>query len=237
MILTEKKMSELFPRDDRFLHFVARKNGLFFFCDEDVLTARHYAIIAVNRLYQSKFEFDDEIHLMGVVEQNFRWSIFAMIKHNEALKRSVDIKPESYFGVDGNEDMATYVQLAQSDDSKKMNCDVEYLKTIAQMFLNEDELRLFEMRMDGFTYREMGDKLGGISNERIRTMHNKILRKIKKTYEREKIRGEQRINTPHSKVDVKEIPRRVRNKPSSADETRARDYSEVLSYLDFVQEV
>ena len=42
MILTTNKMLEFFPADNRFIHFVARKNHMFFRNDDDVESALCY---------------------------------------------------------------------------------------------------------------------------------------------------------------------------------------------------
>ena len=141
MILTERKMREFFPDDNRFLHFVARKNGLFFFSDEDVETARYYAIMGVNRLLQNKFEFEDEIHMLGVIELNFKRGIFAMIQRKKALKRSLDIRVESEFIMDGKEDLRGYIENAQDNLDADVKEEMKHILEISRDALTESKER------------------------------------------------------------------------------------------------
>ena len=63
MILKPNRLIDFFPDDNRFLHFVAKKNGLFFLNDDDVESARFFALQSVMRLVNSEYEFEDEKHL------------------------------------------------------------------------------------------------------------------------------------------------------------------------------
>ena len=233
MILTEKKMREFFPDDNRFLHFVAKKNGLFFFSDEDVETARYYSIMGVNRLLQSKFEFEDEIHLLGVVELNFKRGIFAMIQRKKAKKRSLDIRVESDFIISGKEDLRSHIENAQDSIEDDIRDEMQYIHEMSKDVLTESEKEVLKLRLEGRPYAYIGDALG-ISAEQCRNKYQRLVKKIKKEYEREKARDKERVNPSRGNTDGEKIRKRVRTEPAEADETDARDYIEVLSYLNLV---
>ena len=95
MILTKTRMVEFFPSDNRFIHYVARKNGLFFINNDDVESARFFAIEAVMRLVTKEVEVEDEKHLQSVVQMNVLRGIYRMIEWNSAKKNSQDIRSES----------------------------------------------------------------------------------------------------------------------------------------------
>lgn len=236
MILTERKMREFFPPDNRFLHFVAKKNGLFFFSDEDVETARYYAIMGVNRLLQKKFEFEDEIHMLGVIELNFKRGIYAMIQRKKALKRSLDIRVESEFIMDGKEDLRGYIENAQDSEEEDKRNEMDYINHLSKDVLNETEQHILRLRLEGRPYREIAAHVG-ISAEIARTKYQRLVKKLKKEYEREENGSARRTNPPVSEINVGEIQEGVRDRPVASHKADARDYIEVLSYLDFVQEV
>lgn len=236
MILTERKMREFFPDDNRFLHFVARKNGLFFFSDEDVETARYYAIMGVNRLLQNKFEFEDEIHMLGVIELNFKRGIFAMIQRKKALKRSLDIRVESEFIMDGKEDLRGYIENAQDNLDADVKEEMKHILEISRDALTESEREILVLRLEGRPYREISETLG-VSPEVCRNKYFRLVKKLKKAYEREKDGSSRRVDAPVSEINVGEVQEGVRDRPIASHKADARDYIEVLSYLDFVQEV
>ena len=236
MILTERKMREFFPDDNRFLHFVARKNGLFFLLGRrrrDCEVLRNHG---GQQTTTNKFEFEDEIHMLGVIELNFKRGIFAMIQRKKALKRSLDIRVESEFIMDGKEDLRGYIENAQDNLDADVKEEMKHILEISRDALTESEREILVLRLEGRPYREISETLG-VSPEVCRNKYFRLVKKLKEAYEREKDGSSCRVDAPVSEVNVGEVQEGVRDRPIASHKADARDYIEVLSYLDFVQEV
>lgn len=226
MILTEKKMKAFFPDDNRFLYFVAKKNGLFFLSDDDVETARYFAIKNVMRMFSSKFEFEDETHMNALMERNFKHAIFSMMSHNEAKKRSMDIRTESEFAIEGKDTTPVLERKGGFEDPYK---DETFNHLMHKIYTTQPKevIIIFDMYLQGYTNVEVARVLD-ISPEAVRQRREKVIKKIRKSYE---------VDKKHCDRDVQEIQPRVRNRPARTYTAKQSDYTEAMSYLGFEEEI
>lgn len=223
MILTKKRMVEFFPSDNRFLHYVARKNGLFFINDDDVESARFFAIEAVMRLVSKEVEFEDEKHLQSVVQMNVLRAIYRMIEWNSAKKNSQDIRPESDFIGSEDEGMSTYIELAESDD-KPYDNTMAIIEEYAQEVLDDIGYAVYKMTLSDVARKEISKTLG-ISSEAVRQRQNSNIKKLKLKYDKDE-------NDQESfRENRRKIRERIRRKPIAKNKATERSSAEANAFL------
>tara|TARA_R110002124_G_C8935194_1_gene512296 strand:+ start:775 stop:1494 length:720 start_codon:yes stop_codon:yes gene_type:complete len=225
MILTTNKMLEFFPADNRFIHFVARKNHMFFRNDDDVESARFFAIEAVMRLVSSEYEFEDEKHLYSVVQKNVLRAIYRMIEWNQAKKNSQDIRPESDFIMsdEDSDTLRSYVQNAPAADTTYDNT-MEYIEDAAQQVLDDVGLSIFHLTMGDVARKEISRRLG-ITPEAVRQRQNSNVKKLKKYYDTHE----------NDAKDLRETREQVRGAirytPPTKNKATERSYTEANAFL------
>jgi len=216
-------MVEFFPSDNRFLHYVARKNGLFFINDDDVESARFFAIEAVMRLVSKEVEFEDEKHLQSVVQMNVLRAIYRMIEWNSAKKNSQDIRSESEFIGSDDDGFSTYLELAESDD-KPYDNTMAIIEEYAKEVLDEMGYAIFKMTLSDVARKEMSKTLG-ISSEAIRQRQQSNIKKLKLKYDRDE-------NDKESfRENRRKIRERIRRKPIAENKATERASAAANAFL------
>ena len=216
-------MVEFFPSDNRFIHYVARKNGLFFVKDDDVETARFFSIDGVMRLVNKEVEFEDEAHLQNVVQMNVLRGIYRMIEWNSAKKNSQDIRPESDFIGSDDEGFSTYIELAESDDEPYDNT-MAVIEEWAQEVLDDIGYAVYKMTLSDVARKEMSRTLG-ISPEAIRQRQKSNIKKLKLKYDKDE-------NDKESfRENRRQIRNRIRRKPIAKNKATECSSAEANAFL------
>ena len=216
-------MVEFFPSDNRFIHYVARKNGLFFVNDDDVETARFFSIEGVMRLVNKEVEFEDEAHLQNVVQMNVLRGIYRMIEWNSAKKNSQDIRPESDFIGSDDDGFSTYIERAESDD-KQYDNTMAIIEEYAQEVLDDIGYAVYKMTLSDVARKEMSRTLG-ISPEAIRQRQKSNIKKLKLKYDTDE-------NDKESfRENRREIRNRIRRKPIAKNKATECASSEANAFL------
>lgn len=216
-------MTEFFPSDNRFMHYVARKNGLFFKNDDDVESARFFCIDAVMRLVNKEYEFEDEIHLQSVVQMNVLRGIYRMIEWNNAKKNSQDIRPESDFLGNEDEGYSTYIELAEADD-KPYDNTMDLIEQYAQEVLDDVGYAVYEMTLGDVARKEISRRLG-ISTEAVRQRQNSNVKKLKLKYDTHE------NDKKHFRETRAKIRARIRRQPIAENKATEHSYSEADAFL------
>ena len=224
MILKPSKLTDFFPSDNRFMHFVARKNGMFFRNNDDVESARFFALESVMRLVNSEYEFEDELHLYSVVEMNVLRGIYRMIEWNSAKKNSQDIRPESDFiGSEDEDGLRTYVQLAKAD-TKEYDNTMDLIERYAQEVLDDVGYAVYEMTLTDMSRKDIAEAIG-ISTEAVRQRQTSNIKKLKQKYDRHE------NDKTNLQQDSEPIRKRVRGKSFTIHTATERACSEADSFL------
>lgn len=216
-------MVEFFPSDNRFIHYVARKNGLFFINNDDVESARFFAIEAVMRLVTKEVEVEDEKHLQSVVQMNVLRGIYRMIEWNSAKKNSQDIRSESEFIGSDDDGFSTYIELAESDD-KPYDNTMAIIEEYAQEVLDDIGYAVYQMTLSDVARKEMSRTLG-ISPEAIRQRQKSNIKKLKLKYDTDE-------NDKESfRENRRKIRNRIRRKPIAKNKATERASAEANAFL------
>ena len=224
MILKANKLRDFFQVDNRFIHFVAKKNGLFFKNQDDVESARFFALEAVMRLVNSEYEFDDELHLYSVVEMNVLRGIYRMIEWNSAKKNSQDIRPESDFiGSEDEDGLRTHIQTAEAD-FKPYDNTMDLIEEYAQEVLDDVGYVVYEMTLNDSSRKDIAEALG-ISVEAVRQRQTTNVVKLKQKYD----------TNENDKKDIQQVDRpirkRVRVKSVTLHKAEERACAEANAFL------
>lgn len=94
MRITEKHLKEFFPRNMRFLHYVAKRYGYSFYNDLASEKATFNAQKAILKMYNEGKEFESNEHLYGIVMSSFRYAILQSYTKTPN-ERELNIRPES----------------------------------------------------------------------------------------------------------------------------------------------
>ena len=216
-------MVEFFPSDNRYLHYVARKNGLFFINDDDVESARFFAIEAVMRLVSKEVEYEDEKHLQSVVQMNVLRAIYRMIEWNSAKKNSQDIRSESEFIGSDDDGFSTYIELAESDD-KPYDNTMAIIEEYAQEVLDDIGYAVYKMTLSDVARKDMAETLGK-SPEAIRQRQKSNIKKLKLKYDRDE-------NDKESfRENRRKIRERIRRKPLAKNKATECASAEANAFL------
>jgi len=220
--LTTSKIIPFFPDDNRFIHFVARKHGLFFQNDDDIESARFHALHNAMRMVNSGKEYESEAHLNSLMEVNARHAIHSMLDRKRAKKRSLEIRTEAEFFVEGNDESYSILERSSEDDYYDERAEiVEEFMHIIRDNENAEGVMMFEMHMVGYTDIEIAKKLG-ITPQAVSSRRQRTKTKLKNYYE---------VNTWTYSTNVRKIRKRVRNKSVASNKAKSDSHGEALSYL------
>lgn len=155
---------------------------MFFRNDDDVESARFFALESVMRLVNSEYEFEDDLHLYSVVEMNVLRGIYRMIEWNSAKKNSQDIRPESDFiGSEDEDGLRTYIQLAKAD-TKEYDNTIDLIEEYAQEVLDDIGYAVYEMTLSDSSRKDIAEAIG-ISTEAVRQRQSSNIKKLKEKYD------------------------------------------------------
>lgn len=96
MKLTEKKIAEFFPSDNRFIYYCAKHYKYTFWNEETVDDARYYAVLNVMRYIKNNGdEFKDEPMMVSVIMSCVRYGILSAFADRDNRKKRIDLRYES----------------------------------------------------------------------------------------------------------------------------------------------
>jgi len=98
MELTEKKMGEFFPLNNRFIHYCAKHYKYTFHNDDTVNDARYYSVVNV-MAYLKKHgnNFKDEPEMVSMVMSCIRYGILSAFSKKDFRKKQIDLRPFADF--------------------------------------------------------------------------------------------------------------------------------------------
>ena len=236
MKITEKDLRNWFPRDMRFLHFCAKYYGYSFHNDEVVERANHLAVLNVMRLVNRDQEFEDEAHMTGMVMSSFRYAILnAYTNSLSANEKNLEVRNESEltYGV-GDEEYSKY-QASAVADTKEIDNLVDFVTEYAETNLPYLQRRaLVECVIGESTMKELATDTD-TSVRKVHLAKQKAIRRVKKLIgalnENEKKYGKEETNGKYISPSRSKLQIAIQLEPIRRDETRERDYSKAMSFV------
>lgn len=226
MKLTEKDIIPFFPDDNRFIYFVARKHGFFFKNDDDVETVRFLALQNTTRMVSKEQEYESEAHLNSLIEYSVKNSILTMLTMGRALKRSMDVRVESEFFIEGNEESHPSPLERSTEDVYSIERR-ELIREIIDVVVTHEtpkSRRIFELFIEGFNDKEIAVKVG-MSQQGVQQRRKNTFKRLKNYYE---------TDTWNHRANGKKVRRRVRPKPFTTNKAEPSSHSAALSYLGLI---
>jgi len=236
MKITEKDLRNWFPRDMRFLHFCAKYYGYSFYNDEVVERANHLAVLNVMRLVNRDQEFEDEKHMTGIVMSSFRYAILnAYTNSLSANEKNLEVRNDSEltYGV-GDEEYSKY-QASAVADTKEIDNLVDFVTEYAETNLPYLQRRaLVECVIGESTMKELATDTD-TSVRKVHLAKQKAIRRVKKLIgalnENEKKYGKEETNGKYISPSRSKLQIAIQLEPIRRDETRERDYSKAMSFV------
>lgn len=236
MKITEKDLRNWFPRDMRFLHFCAKYYGYSFHNDEVVERANHLAVLNVMRLVNREQEFEDEAHMTGMVMSSFRYAILnAYTNSLSANEKNLEVRNDSEltYGV-GDEEYSKY-QASAVADTKEIDNLVDFVTEYAETNLPYLQRRaLVECVIGESTMKELATDTD-TSVRKVHLAKQKAIRRVKKLIgalnENEKKYGKEETNGKYISPSRSKLQIAIQLEPIRRDETRERDYSKAMSFV------
>ena len=236
MKITEKDLRNWFPRDMRFLHFCAKYYGYSFHNDEVVERANHLAVLNVMRLVNRDEEFEDEAHMTGMVMSSFRYAILNSYTNSlSANEKNLEVRNDSEltYGV-GDEEYSKY-QASAVADTKEIDNLVDFVTEYAETNLPYLQRRaLIECVIGESTMKELATDTE-TSVRKVHLAKQKAIRRVKKLIgalnENEKKYGKEETNGKYISQSRSKLQIAIQLEPIRRDETRERDYSKAMSFV------
>lgn len=98
MKLTEKKLAEFFPINNRFIHYCAKHYNYTFHNDDVVDDARYFSQLNVlNYIRKNGDEFKDEPEMVSIVMSCIRYGILSAYSDRDNRKKKIDSRPFADF--------------------------------------------------------------------------------------------------------------------------------------------
>ena len=239
MKLTESKLKEFFPRNNRFIHYCAKHYGYTFFNDEAVNDARYFsAVNIINYTKKNGDVFDDESHLVATVMSCIRYGILTAVKPYRKKMRVETMLEADLIYTSGKDQDGTY-------NKYEANCvsyDQEYggydtlLETLRERIESPVE-RIFleECMLLGDSVRDVSERhdvephVLNLAKYRVRTKFKKIIKE-----ENERVKTSREIgNSYESQVQSvsQSLSDEDRYQRLRKEQDTERSYSETMSFL------
>jgi DNA-directed RNA polymerase specialized sigma24 family protein len=179
MKLTEDIIRDVFPRNKRFLHYVAKINGYAFKNQEAVDRAHYYAAENITKLYQKDIDFESNEHMYGYIIKSFSYGIMRSFKQGKKAEFNDAMSVESDLIYGEDDSYNVFLNNAVSNDIEYDNSDQVLLREIESV-CSDNEKKIIRLKLDGFNTTEIAKELDfsvSYVNERIKG----IKKKYKKT--------------------------------------------------------
>lgn len=236
MKITDKDLKAWFPADRRFLHFCAKYYGYSFYNDETVERANHLAVLNVMRLVNRDEEFENEQHMTGIIMSSFRYAILNSYSSGmSANQRNLEMYNESQLTYgEGSDEYNKYLSSAVSSD-KELNNLADFVTEYAETNLPYLQRRaLVECVMGESTMKELATDTD-TSVRKVHLAKQKAIRRVKKLIgaldENEKKYGKEEVNGEYISPSRSKLQIEIQLEPVRKDETRERNHSKAMSFV------
>lgn len=226
MKLNQKKLSELFHKSNRLIHFVRERKNYFVRNDEEIEWVKHKALVTVINAMNREKEFESEDHINFYVMQVIDHSFQAYFQFKSALKRQGDERLESELIYNDDDGYNAYTANAITDDGVDIKDDFAYVMSVANDIIDDIGLDIIKLKMQCLNEREIADKLN-ISQQRVNSKYKSVIKQIKKY-----VQGDNKKYRPTPSREIMPSVRAEDRAKSEAENKKARDnYIKVLSII------
>ena len=236
MKITERDLRNWFPADRRFLHFCAKYYGYSFHNDEVVERASHLAVLNVMRLVNRDEEFENEAHMTGIVMSSFRYAILNSYTNSlSANEKNLEVRNESEVTYGDGDDEYSKYQANAIADTKEIDNLIDVVRDYAETNLPYLQRRaLMECVIGESSMKELATDTD-TSVRKVHLAKQKAIRRIKKFIgvlnENEEKYGKKEADGKYISPSRSKLQIAIQLEPIREDETRERDYSKAMSFV------
>ena len=231
MELTEKKLAEFFPYNNRFIYYCAKHYKYTFHSDDIVNDARYYSVLNVLRYTKKNGNvFKDEPEMVSVIMSCIRYGILSAFSARENRQKQIESRPFSDFEFESKgKGSFNLIDAHLGVDPKEENHYKVLLDILVEHRLSDLQKRVLKECIIGEkTAKEFAIE-HEVSEGAVANAKFAIKYRFKKLIEKE---DEQSSNY---KEPLPQVERRVRidngNKPESEYEEKEYRYLKAMSFL------
>jgi len=205
MKITEKHLIEFFPRDMRFLYYVANRYNYKF---QNDLVAERCNAVAMERIiamHKEGKEFENDAQLYGWVMNSFRFAMLHVFSENTSETRLKIYKESDITYGEGDDEYSVFHTI--SEDPFEIDDNASLKAELLKNMLNEKELEVFKMRYErGMRYVDITNETG-LYNGSLDFIKKKIRKKYKLIEERLDEDGYEKRKEERKKANKRTIER------------------------------
>lgn len=240
MQLTEKHIREFFPKDKRFLHYVAKRYGYTFQNEDNVDAAHHNAAVAITKMYNDGREFDSNEELYGIVMMAFKFAIMSSYAKGKRQQFNDDLIAERQLlpAYEDSDYSNILSRIAVAHPEEYDNTEDFMLLTLKNE-LEYYQFAMLQMRMDGMTYSDMSKKFGlttAVIKTELKKVKNKYNEITERIEEQERKHENERLQA-HIRETARRVQRQTQYRRKIEKEKERNRGSEAMSWLDSDYEV
>ena len=231
MELTEKKLGEFFPANNRFIYYCAKHYKYTFHSDDIVDDARYYSVLNVLRYTKKNGNvFKDEPEMVSVIMSCIRYGILSAFSDRDSRKKKVDSRPFSDFEFESKgKGVFNLIDAHLGVDPKEENHYKVLLDILIEHRLSDLQKRVLQECIIGEKTAKEFSVEHEVSEGAVANAKFAIKYRFKKLIEKE---DEQSSN---HKEPLPQVERRVRidnrNQSESAHEEKEYRYLKAMSFL------
>lgn len=235
MKLTEKKIAEFFPSNNRFIYYCAKHYNYTFHHDDMVDDARYFSIINLLS-YMDKHgnEFKDEPEMVSMVMSCIRYGILNAFSRKDSGRGKLDARPFADFETDSNWGSNGKDSFNRLDALMKYEPeDTGHYERLLELLIEHDltdtqNKVLKECLLEGKTAREFCLE-HGVTESVVLTAKRNIRKKFKNLIKRE---NEQSNSNQESVPQVERgVPENNGNQSKREYEAQEYRYLKAMSFL------
>lgn len=179
MKISQGILKKHFPSDNRFIHYVLRKNGRVVRSDETILSVRHKALVQVIRAANKEKEFDDEAHITNYIMLAIDRAYCGVLRDSNLLKNNLPIRSYSDY-TDDNEMNDTTLYDGNIIDETHYDNTIEHILGFIKNISTPLRYDYFHKRyIEGYNPTEIA-KLYGVTQQAVSFQLSRVRDDIKK---------------------------------------------------------
>lgn len=210
--ITDEDIKNYFDKDHHML-FIAKRYGFFFNDPEDLMDAKHEAVMTALRAKKRGKEFNGKKHLYYYMANAARSGMSRAFKKKKNLSY-IDIKYESDFM--SYEDGSTAYENKLLSVEDEGYCDrSDYVKEISRKVLTEGEMEILDLHLKGYNGSDIDRRLKKSIGSTLHTI-TRITNKLKK----------EKDGNTNNKRGISNAVLRLREKNRSGAASKAKASSE-----------
>lgn len=179
MLISQGILKKHFPNDNRFIHYVLRKNGRVVRNEETILSVRHNALVQIIQAINKEKEFDDEAHITNYIMLAIDRAYCGVLRDSNLLKNNLPIRSYSDY-TDDNQMNDTTLFDGKVIDTSHYDNTIDHLLGFIQRISTPLRYDYFHKRhIEGYSVPEIAN-MYGVTQQAVSFQLSRVRDDIKK---------------------------------------------------------